>query len=445
MFSERTISKQNNDIKKENNVTINKLVPLILKKSASHTNIIKKRMKVRSIFSEFEDKANRYFNIFIRESNKRYKHAKSGIKLDTILKASQPSQYIFSTKILKDKLFKKEDFNEEKELMKEKSSKYIFEEVNDLFQKVKECTNDTLNNSNSNKSMIRNETILTPKLNSNRNEINLSNIKNNHFYSPQNIFTTQQRIDFYGNNLYMSRKKLQNDKQIVQKYIDEDNELFKNRIKLYQNHLSNLKEDISESNAEKFKYNIRKIDFEKNLKLLDYQKVVSKNINGNQNNDIKRRTINIHKLIKYSKKFKHKQIQNVDEESSESEETERNNENENNDIDYNDILQLVKKEANNNLYINNKFKNKQQLFDRSLNNNNIDNPLPKLEEYEQIISRKFALHKRKERLRKKQKTVSMDDAFMSPEDMIRRKIQKQRANLKYLNNNNNLFITGKKI
>ena len=77
--------------------------------------------------------------------------------------------------------------------------------------------------------------------------------------------------------------------------------------------------------------------------------------------------------------------------------------------------------------------------------NNIDNPLPKLEEYEQIISRKFALHKRKERLRTKQKTVSMDDAFMSPEDMIRRKIQKQRANLKYLNNNNNLFITGKKL
>ena len=38
------------------------------------------------------------------------------------------------------------------------------------------------------------------------NEINLSNIKNNHFYSPQNIFTTQQRIDFYGNNVYSPHK-----------------------------------------------------------------------------------------------------------------------------------------------------------------------------------------------------------------------------------------------
>ena len=69
---------------------INRLIPKLLKENKNYSKEIKTRIKIDSIFNEFEKKAKNEFNFYINDSNKRYTKAKNGQNLDNFIDESLP-------------------------------------------------------------------------------------------------------------------------------------------------------------------------------------------------------------------------------------------------------------------------------------------------------------------------------------------------------------------
>ena len=70
--------------------TSNDLIPILLDKFSVYTNKIKDRIKINSIFSEFNEKTSSQFDKFIKMSQLRYKGIKSGNSLENMLEKQKP-------------------------------------------------------------------------------------------------------------------------------------------------------------------------------------------------------------------------------------------------------------------------------------------------------------------------------------------------------------------
>ena len=89
--------------------TSNELIPILLDKFDEYTNKIKDRIKIDSIFSEFNEKTRSEFSKFIKMSQLRYKGIKSGNSLENMLEKQKPKYNQLSKKILDDIFYNTND------------------------------------------------------------------------------------------------------------------------------------------------------------------------------------------------------------------------------------------------------------------------------------------------------------------------------------------------
>ena len=64
----------------------NELIPQLLTGSKEFTRSLNNRLKVNSIFNEYDVNVNQKFNQYVNMSNVRYKSVKSGNRLENILR-----------------------------------------------------------------------------------------------------------------------------------------------------------------------------------------------------------------------------------------------------------------------------------------------------------------------------------------------------------------------
>ena len=130
--------------------TANILVPRLLDKINNYSNNLKNRVKIDSIFSEFDDSANANFKKFIKLSEQRYKSVKSGTHLNNILENQRPEYQELSTQILTNKFYNNDDIElESKKLLKKmdiKENQDLFKLRKDIIAKTKDFTKGEIKN-----------------------------------------------------------------------------------------------------------------------------------------------------------------------------------------------------------------------------------------------------------------------------------------------------------
>ena len=115
----------------------NKLVPKIIQQSGQYRKEIKKRIKLNSIFNEFENKASNELNFFLEESRSRYNKTKCGYNLDNLINNSRQKSVNHSMKILKDQFYFNPDIETERLKMQFKNTEKVYKNLKDEMNKIK--------------------------------------------------------------------------------------------------------------------------------------------------------------------------------------------------------------------------------------------------------------------------------------------------------------------
>lgn len=121
----------------------NAIIPKILTCSKEYTSNINNRLKLNTIFSDFEQTANSTFNKFITLSNARYKSVKYGNSLDSILQTQKITYKDLATEINENDIFinDNEISNEKKKLFKNNNLTKV-KELNNLREQLRNTTKD---------------------------------------------------------------------------------------------------------------------------------------------------------------------------------------------------------------------------------------------------------------------------------------------------------------
>ena len=134
----------------EKNKSANELIPELIVKINKYSSKLKDRVKIDSIFREFDSHAHVNFQHFIKMSEKRYKGVKSGNCIKNILSNQKRERDELSNKILSNNLYL--DSNIEKETKKlykkakNKENKELYQIRRNIIEKTKNFTVKELKN-----------------------------------------------------------------------------------------------------------------------------------------------------------------------------------------------------------------------------------------------------------------------------------------------------------
>ena len=192
-----------------NGRVINKKIPEVLEYSNQYKKEMRKLLRLNNIFSEFENKATKDLNFFIDESNRRYSLSKCGINLKALISSTRKKCLDESKKILNDNFYNNKIIETEKEKMKHKGNKILYQKLRNSMEIVKnpglmKNTEKKIKNNlfNSDKNILLNRKNNNKKIHFNYNIINLN--KNEKIMD--NIINEEQKslsqsIDNYKSNL----------------------------------------------------------------------------------------------------------------------------------------------------------------------------------------------------------------------------------------------------
>ena len=128
--------------------TANDLIPELISKINNYSSKLKDRVKIYSIFREFDTYAHMNLQNFIKMSDKRYRSIKSGNNLRNILLKQKKECNELSTKILSNNLYNDKNIEkEEKKLYRKinnKDSKELYQIRHEIIEKTKDLTEKEL-------------------------------------------------------------------------------------------------------------------------------------------------------------------------------------------------------------------------------------------------------------------------------------------------------------
>ena len=137
-------SSTNKIIYEQGEKTANDLIPELISKISKYSTHLKERVKIYSIFQEFDNYAHMNFKNFIKMSDKRYRSIKSGNNLRNVLINQKKECKDLSEKILSNKLYSDKNIEkEEKKLYKKinyKENKELYQIRHDIIEKTKDLT-----------------------------------------------------------------------------------------------------------------------------------------------------------------------------------------------------------------------------------------------------------------------------------------------------------------
>ena len=338
------MSSQKNQNENSNSKNLNILIPKLLNKSNKYTSEIKKRIRINTIFNEFENKSKNEFDFFLQESSNRYKKTRSGASFDSVMKSSLEKYKKEGNKILNDEFFNL-NLNEEKKSMKQLKNGKILNKIGKIMFSIKDNIN-----------------LMKP-------------IKLDYFNDENNNNNNNEKIDLKikkkENLNYLNFDDFENQKNYISNVIKTDQNFFNNQINYYESYLNTMREKLNNSEEKQIKNNKKEENFFPDLKLLNYNKIQPIKFKKKKEDFI---NIDLKKLLKYSKQgknlnynifnIKNKKINNnnnkkiinsfpfITQTSYEL----------NDNFNYNDTINLVKNNANNGMLINDIFNQKKKIF-----------------------------------------------------------------------------------
>ena len=352
----------------EQSKVLNILIPKLIDKTQHLQKEMKSRIKLNKIFSDFENKATNKLNYFITNSVKRYTCTKFGNNLDSYLLNTRTKNLYEANKIIKDKFYSDSNLEKEKEKMKYKSTSKVYKDINDIFNQIKIPLESKFN-----------------KQSKRKIKLILNSLKNNPSM----------------NDLFIRNEKLKKIKNI--NYLNN----VENRLLNYEvNNNSSTDNPISLSSRK------RKLKLDlPNIKLINYR--YNKKINIIKVEDTK--TPDIKKLLPYSKMSqtpsKKKKIINdsfnINIENNKQPFLTEANTHSNRRNDYHNTVNLVYNSANEEFRLQNNLDKRRRRLDDILGINEI----PKLDSYDEIITKKF--EEIKNERREKAKKISESQRFES--------------------------------
>ena len=335
---------------------INRLIPKLLKKNKDYTKEIKARLRISSIFNEFERKAHNDFDFFINDSNKRYIKAKNGKNIENFIDECQPKYEDRFAKIMNDKFYNELNLKPEKEKMKHKSAKRIYTNIKDILSYIKTNlgTNKLRKNYFNNNNLYIHSNLKGP-----------NKYKYNKCYTDNELSLNKKTID---------DKQLFENKNYIKNIFNLDSKKISYSIEQYKSKLSKIKIPfIKEENKENIKLNINL----PHIKMLYYHKS-SPRI---KIRDESKEKVDINKLLPFSKFGRHLAKQKSENKIVKSQDnpsflTETINKKWN----YESTNDMAINSAKKNIRLKNNYSFKRIKIKELLENN-----IPELEEYERII------------------------------------------------------------
>ena len=421
---------------KENKNT-NELIPELIVKINKYSSKLKDRVKIDSIFREFDSYAHSNFQNFIKMSEQRYKSVKSGNNLKNVLLKQQQESKDLSNKILTNNLYLDNDI--------EKESKKLFKKINK--KENKELYQIRHNIIDKTKSITRQEVKKRQKYikdyykregkNKKFNHTNYKDIENNELdrtYKPRfkniskNVLSANKIFKRNESTEGKEKEDFITKKAFFDNLVNKDHQNINNNISDYKEYLKDIEKTKDNSinriinsgnnfgHNYSFKFNdIKLLTYKEEKKEdtkinkkenpeIDIVKLMRYTKRGNKKwfqNNLKQRSIN--RLNSFKNKFKKKRTifksssainirgkKNLLNKNKNEEEYNKQNENSNNDINmmgattstafsnFRNTIKTVKNEAEMIKYINENFDKKRNTMEGFFKRN----ALPKIEEYD---------------------------------------------------------------
>jgi hypothetical protein len=383
---------------------INETIPQAITDSNLYRKEIKKRMKLNSIFSEFDTKAYHDLNFFIDESNWRYSKSKGGLNLNSLISGTRKKCLDESMKVLNDKFYTNKIIEEERNKMFYKNSDKLYKQVKNRINVIK--------NPEIKKKELKMADLTEEGLDEfdnydiNENNINEFIRKNSNMNSPYN--TLERKNSNGGINL---KKNLHKDILKMNEVINTEHNLIHKSLDNYKITLNKLKNKYEEAKKLKQgkepKLNIHKkinIDFPK-IKLLNY--IHYDLYPKSDDDDEELRKINVRKLLPFTKYGKYYKSLNENLTMNESNKDENKDktlpyitepiipDNRHYYKNYQDTISVVHDSANKELFVDKNYEKKRDDVENILG---IDD-IPSLKIYEYIAHKESKKIKEKRRKR----------------------------------------------
>jgi len=378
----------------ETDKKLNRLIPTLLKENKDISKEIKTRIKISSIFNEFEKKAKNEFNFFINDSNKRYSNAKNGQDIEQYINDSQPKYEDRFSKIMNDKFFTELNLAHEKELMKHKS--------------MKECTKVKGIISNI-RSSIDSRKIRKYLFNENNNKKLYKIYKYNKCNTENELSLNKKTID---DKIYFDNKN----KNTIKNIFSLDKIKLSNSIERYKLNLNKIKIPIIKDKPDDLPDNKKLAINLPYIKMLYYHKAKPKI----QLSDKKAEKVDISKLLPFSKLGRHLPKQKSENKIIKSQDMSSfMTETVNKKWNYGSTNDMVISSAKKNIRLKNNYSFKKNRIKELL-----DNKMPKIEEYENILKHKIETITNKRHYLNKQIYKNQRLHFLNKKELINLKIDK---------------------
>ena len=299
-------------MKEKKNKNANELIPELIIKINNYSSKLRDRVKIDSIFREFDSYAHSNFQNFIKMSEQRYKSVKSGNSLNSVLSKQKKEANNLSSKILSNNLYIDNEIEKEnKKLFKKinkKENKELYQIRHNIIEKTKNYTakelrrrkkyasagerNFSRDSEQYKKSMSKGKLDWMYKSKFFKNTIKA--IKNNGIKDFNKISKTTEDKE---REEYLAKK------QFVDNLVFKDNENINNNITDYKEFLKDIekiKDDdisrlINSGNNFGHQYSFKI----KDIKLLSYKEEKKEDVKTNKKDNPE---IDIVKLIRYTKR-----------------------------------------------------------------------------------------------------------------------------------------------
>ena len=247
----------------DKNTRLNNLIKSLILSFNGFDNNLKNRFKVDSIILGLEENVEKNLNKLINLSASRYKYAKYGVKLDSILNRQKVNYENLSRIIKNDKIYSSNIIDLEKEKLFKSAVKVKNKEIFDIRDKListLRSSKNKINNKNENKTKINN------KINSEEKMPKLKIKITNNNASP--LSSTRKSLKYLSNKYKLSRRETvrynnkNESKNFVDNLVKEDYDKFFATIDSYHTFLEKLK-NISNEKYKGKRIKVNKETFEK--------------------------------------------------------------------------------------------------------------------------------------------------------------------------------------
>ena len=284
--------------------TANDLIPELLDKLSNYTDKFKDRIKVDSIFNEFDESARGELNKFIKMSQTRYKSVKSGNSLQNLYNNQKSKYDKLTNNILKDVFYNTNEIETENKKLFKKPDKKNNQELIDLRQQI------ILKTKNYSKSELRNrerlDKILARKKANKETPNFFSRLdfiyepKSIKRKSPKKIQEVEKEESEDDENDYI--EPLEEQKNFFENLMNEDSKQFNDNLQEYKDYLSYLKSTYKDGDSLKKNKNETNEKFQfltENVKLLSYKEEENLDLKPKKKEEPR---IDVRKLMKYTKR-----------------------------------------------------------------------------------------------------------------------------------------------